>query len=68
MCLLWAQKQPRLQDFLTKMRTRASLIPNLDYEIRKKKEHITCETKIQQGFITKNKFTKIKGYDKKKGT
>jgi hypothetical protein len=50
-----AQKQPRLQDFLNKMKTRASLVPNLDYETRKKKKHDTCETKIQQGFIAKNK-------------
>jgi hypothetical protein len=32
-----AQKQPRLQDFQTKMKTKASLIPNLDYETKKTK-------------------------------
>jgi hypothetical protein len=47
------------------MRTRANLVPNLDYETRKKKEHDTCDIKIQQGFIAKNNFKKKKGCDKK---
>jgi hypothetical protein len=52
--MLQAQKQLRLQDFLTKTRIRASLISNLDYEFFFKK-HDTCEKIIQQGFIAKNK-------------
>jgi len=46
----WAQKQPKLQDFITKMRTRAFLIPNSNHETRK--------SRIQQGFITKKKPNK----------
>jgi hypothetical protein len=30
-----AQKQPSLKDFVTKIRTNAGLVPNLDYETRK---------------------------------
>jgi len=33
-----AQKQPRLQDFISQTIIKASLIPNLDHEIRKKKQ------------------------------
>jgi hypothetical protein len=33
--LSWAWKQLSSQDFLTKMRTRACLVPNLNHEIRK---------------------------------
>jgi hypothetical protein len=37
------QKQPRLQDFLTKMRTKACLIPNLDHEKKNhKNKNTTC--------------------------
>jgi hypothetical protein len=34
--MLRAQKQPKLQDFLTKMRIKANLVPNLDYKRKKK--------------------------------
>ncbi len=30
-----AQKQPRLHDLLTKMKTNACLVPNLDHETKK---------------------------------
>jgi hypothetical protein len=33
--MLHARKQPRLHDFLTKMKTKACLVPNLDHETRK---------------------------------
>jgi len=33
--IIIARKQPRLQDFLTKMRTKASLISNLNHETKK---------------------------------
>ncbi len=32
-----AQKQPSLQDFLTKMRTKANFVPNPNHETRKEK-------------------------------
>ncbi len=32
-----AQKQPSLQDFLTKMRTKANFVPNPNHETRKDK-------------------------------
>jgi len=33
--LSWAQKQPRLQDFLTKTKTKVGLVPNPNHETRK---------------------------------
>jgi hypothetical protein len=44
--LSWAQKQPSLQDFLTKMKIRISLVPNPDDEMT---------TKIQLNFIVRKK-------------
>jgi hypothetical protein len=49
MKLSQAQKQPRLQDFLTQTRTRACLIPNPDYErkkTRKKTQHMQNKNPI----------------------
>jgi hypothetical protein len=51
-----AQKQPKLQDSLTKTKTKINLIPNLDYEtrkIRKRTQHMP--NKIQQDFIARKK-------------
>jgi hypothetical protein len=31
----WTRKQQRLQDFLTKTKTKANIVPNLDHETRK---------------------------------
>jgi hypothetical protein len=31
----WAQKQPRVQDFILKMKIKTRIIPNSDYETRK---------------------------------
>ncbi len=45
-----AQKQPSLYDFLTKMRTNASLIPNPNHETEKKNKKTT---------YAKPKFNKI---------
>jgi hypothetical protein len=37
----WAQKQPNLQDFLTKTRTTTSMVPNLDRKKTKPKtQHV----------------------------
>jgi hypothetical protein len=58
MCISKAQKQPRLQDFLNKMKTRASLVPNLDYETRKKKNMTHAKQKSNKVLlqrINKNK-------------
>jgi hypothetical protein len=51
---------------LTKMRTHVGLIPNLNYEMRKKEQEPNmCKTRIQQDFITKMKQKK-QGCDKRK--
>jgi hypothetical protein len=48
MKLSQTRKQPRLQDFLTQMKTRVSLIPNPYYETTKKKQkHDTCKIRMQ---------------------
>ncbi len=36
LCLSWARKQPSLQDFLTKMKIKIGLIPNLNDETKTK--------------------------------
>jgi hypothetical protein len=51
-----ACKQPRLQDFLTQMKTRVCLIPNLDHETRKtiiRTRHV--RNKIPTRFYCKEK-------------
>jgi phenylalanyl-tRNA synthetase alpha subunit len=59
-----AQKQPQLQDFLTKMKTKANIVPNLNHKTRKiRKKTQQAQTRIQQDFICK-KETK-QGYNKK---
>ncbi len=64
MKLSQAQKQPRLQDFLTQTRTRACLIPNPDYErkkTRKKTQHMQNKNPIWIYYKKEIKW----GYDKK---
>jgi hypothetical protein len=53
----WSQtwKQPRLHNFLPKIRTKASLNPNSNHETKKKHKHDMCKIKIQQDFITRKK-------------
>jgi len=49
MKLSQARKQPRLQDFLTQIRTKACLIPNPDYETKKTKiktQHVQNKNSI----------------------
>jgi hypothetical protein len=46
-------KTPRLQFFLTKMRTRASLVPNLDHETKTKTQQV--QKRIQESFFAKKK-------------
>jgi hypothetical protein len=55
--LLWAQKQPRLWDFLNQNKDKSRPnFPNLDRERRKQKQkHDMCEIKIQQDFIARKK-------------
>jgi hypothetical protein len=41
-----ALKTTKLHDFLTQMKTKAGLIPNLDHEIRKMRTHYMCKIRI----------------------
>ncbi len=66
MTLSQTQKQPRLEDFLTQTRTRASLIPNPYYETKKTKtktktRHVQNKNPIR--FYCKEETKQ--GYDKK---
>jgi hypothetical protein len=51
-------KQLRLRDFLPKARTKASLILNSDYEIKKQK-HDMCKMKIQQDLLQRKNRTRL---------
>jgi hypothetical protein len=61
-----AQKKPKLQDSLTKTRTKASLIPNPNYETRKTKKMTQVPKKNPTRFYCKEKMKTKQGYDKKK--
>jgi len=64
MKLSQARKQPRLQDFLTQIRTKACLIPNPDYETKKtriKTQHVQNKNSIWIYYKEEIKWS----YDKK---
>jgi hypothetical protein len=65
--LSWAWKQPSLQDFLIKVGTKASLVPNLNCETRKIKTrtwHVWNKNSIRFYYKKETK----QNYDKKKCT
>jgi len=53
-----AQKQPRLQNFLSKTRTKTSLITNSNYEIRQKKNTTYAKQKSNKILLQRRNKTR----------
>jgi len=52
-------KQPRPHDFLTKTKTKASLVPNQNHEIKKKNKNTTRPNNNPTKFNCKEKQDKV---------